>query len=685
MARDSQDQRVGDIDGQGDVQIALGGRDVINAQNSQVTKNAYYSLFGHRGAEANVDWDRAMQILRQEMLPEIKKRLKDSLFGWAEVDAVEVRTVRLEDSPSLALEAVKLLTVDGGEGEEIDPRMPIIQTYAREDVQGKLLILGTPGAGKTITLLKLAEQLVGEAIAQPQTVIPIIFELSTWKDGQRIEDWLIEQLYENYGGNRKQKIYETWLERRLLLPLLDGLDELGMVRQKACTEKVNEFAKTHPYLVVCCRVKEFQQAGVKLSNLRGAVQLEPLSDRQIQNYLGQVGKLGLWEQIQTAPEMWRLLEPVVPHYDETGLLRVPLFLRWAAEIYCPERPLTNKAELLERYVKHHLDLDTRDAERSQKGLKNRDWVFTEIQWEPSQIDVQHSLHWLAKQLKRRRQVDFLIEKMDSSWLSSKQKQQWYRIIFSLIFGLLISPINDFFLSTGQFPLTSLIGASVIGYIGFSQDRIEPVERFSLKRSAIPRAIMGAILFYLIITMLAIPIRGIAPGLITSTLFGLPLGILGSASMLCRQELKIRLEPNQGMWESVKKGIILAIFYYPIAVFGIIGMSLESTYKLGDLFLKSASPIEILLAIKIEFLKSIFAGVGATLLVAIFIGGGKACLQHISLRLLLTFNDRVIPWNLARCLTYCHERRLLQQIGGRYRFIHRELLDHFAAMPDRPTN
>jgi membrane protein CcdC involved in cytochrome C biogenesis len=56
-------------------------------------------------------------------------------------------------------------------------------------------------------------------------------------------------------------------------------------------------------------------------------------------------------------------------------------------------------------------------------------------------------------------------------------------------------------------------------------------------------------------------------------------------------------------------------------------------------------------------------------------------QHLPRRFILYAYAKVIPWNLARFLTYCHERRLLQQIGGRYRFIHRELLDHFAAMEE----
>jgi hypothetical protein len=63
-----------------------------------------------------------------------------------------------------------------------------------------------------------------------------------------------------------------------------------------------------------------------------------------------------------------------------------------------------------------------------------------------------------------------------------------------------------------------------------------------------------------------------------------------------------------------------------------------------------------------------------------LGRGAEALKHGYLRIILTCHYG-IPWNLARFLTYCHERRLLQQIGGRYRFIHRELLDHFAAMEE----
>ena len=51
-------------------------------------------------------------------------------------------------------------------------------------------------------------------------------------------------------------------------------------------------------------------------------------------------------------------------------------------------------------------------------------------------------------------------------------------------------------------------------------------------------------------------------------------------------------------------------------------------------------------------------------------------RHLSMRLGLFAIAKVIPWNYAQFLDYCVERRLVQRVGGRYRFLHRELLEYF---------
>ena len=58
------------------------------------------------------------------------------------------------------------------------------------EINGKLLILGNPGSGKTTTMLDLAKVLIDRATAQPDLPIPVLFNLSGWKDDRLIRDWL---------------------------------------------------------------------------------------------------------------------------------------------------------------------------------------------------------------------------------------------------------------------------------------------------------------------------------------------------------------------------------------------------------------------------------------------------------------------------------------------------------------
>jgi hypothetical protein len=46
-------------------------------------------------------------------------------------------------------------------------------------------------------------------------------------------------------------------------------------------------------------------------------------------------------------------------------------------------------------------------------------------------------------------------------------------------------------------------------------------------------------------------------------------------------------------------------------------------------------------------------------------------------------DRYVPLRYNLLLNYCTERLLLQQIGDRYRFMHKTLQDYFAKM-DLPS-
>ena len=58
-------------------------------------------------------------------------------------------------------------------------------------------------------------------------------------------------------------------------------------------------------------------------------------------------------------------------------------------------------------------------------------------------------------------------------------------------------------------------------------------------------------------------------------------------------------------------------------------------------------------------------------------GGRACLQHCALRLVL-WHNHCAPLNYIRFLDDATARIFLRKVGGEYIFVHRMLLEYFAA-------
>jgi predicted NACHT family NTPase len=107
-----------------------------------------------------------------------------------------------------------------------------------------------------------------------------------------------DQLRFDYGID--PQVSRQWIKQKRLLPLLDGLDELGMERQKKCVDRINAFVKVLPgqEVVVCCRSEEYDEGQVKLNTLNGALCLQPLTQQQIKDYLLRSKRKEVWNALQ---------------------------------------------------------------------------------------------------------------------------------------------------------------------------------------------------------------------------------------------------------------------------------------------------------------------------------------------------------------------------------------------------
>ena len=103
----------------------------------------------------------------------------------------------------------------------------IIDVY--DQVDGILLILGKPGAGKTVLLLDLLRQLLQRAGQDSMHPLPVFFNLASWGQKQApLDIWIIEELANRYVV--PSTMARDWVNKLQVLPLLDGLDTVPISR-----------------------------------------------------------------------------------------------------------------------------------------------------------------------------------------------------------------------------------------------------------------------------------------------------------------------------------------------------------------------------------------------------------------------------------------------------------------------
>ena len=411
------------IQGSVDDSIVVGGdqntiQKTIHQGPSYYTTNIFGASQAGQGSEKS---DYLRRNLLKQMKTDVALRLDDSLHNLIRVDLAqeeqrhqvgrrrkEALVAVTPTSPLAAHELVQReLAVSDKDAvrEPIPPAEQTFKIFHRADIGGRLLILGEPGAGKTTELLTVSQRLVDRAIEDSTQPIPLIFELSSWQPNTPILSWLGQQLKQAYGVSKKlaEPFAQQLIQQGQLLPLLDGLDELGQRNQIECIKALEEFLAQHPALpvIICCRREEYEQGRSQLNQLNGAIYLQAVGSQQIQQYLQDLGRELLWEGIQADPELLKLA-------------RSPLFLTMLVIAY-QGQPIRDTSSLFHAYIRKQLH------EPSNQGTYKPGKAMS-----PEQ--TLHYLSWLARQLNQRNETEFLIENLQPDWLENKQQQRTYRIL-----------------------------------------------------------------------------------------------------------------------------------------------------------------------------------------------------------------------------------------------------------------
>ena len=587
----------------------------VGDQGTYIEGN-YYDMRGQvsRKRQAPPQRNKTQQALLDWVKNEVKNRLKNSLHNRVSI-LLEKEEDPTKVNPPWAID-VKIGT---HQPFRLPSNTTITDIYDREDIKGRLLILGAPGSGKTTTLLQLAQVLINRAEKDSNQPIPVLLNLSSWRDDkQSIKNWVIADLKLKYGVRRD--IAQRWLEEAAIIALLDGLDELESARQNLGVERINQFLQPSSWfnpLVVCSRSEEYQRAAMQLG-LNGSTILQPLNSEQIKDYLLRTEGAKLWEIVKNDPSLMNLAQtPLLLTIMVISCEKIS-FDKWQKLDSSPKR----LSYLFDAYIEMMLG-------RKYQGKQ------------PTTDKTKQWLGCLAVQLEEQNQTEFLIETMQPYCLKTKKKRVIYELIVRLIFGLIGGVIFGL--------IFGLIGGVIFGlFFGLFfklNNEIKLVETLSFSWETFRKGLNVGLK------------NGLNVALFDGVLFGLIYGLIYGLS---GPEIDFKNYPNQGVKESVKNAVILSISLTTMLI--VIGLAIQPIFDKFNL-----SDLNIFLFFLLGF--GIIVGAIISFLPAI---------QHFSLHVVLWFNG-YIPWNYTRFLDYATDRLFLQRVGGGYRFIHRLLQEHFAQL------
>lgn len=261
----------------------------------------------------------------------------------------------------------------------------------------QLVVIGEPESGKTVLAVLLLLALLDRPLAGEP--VPVLLNASQWNPHhEHLDTWLARRLTEEYPALTNKTTYgadalRRLVERRRVMVILDGLDEMPASLHMRAINALNRAAAAGRPLVVTCRSAEYQAAvdkGGTVLARAAVVEMEPVELRAVAEFLTSTGATapGRWQ-----PVLDRLLAQ--PDLPLAQALRSPLMVALARTVYTASS--TDPAELLETEAfigqadieRHLLDAFVPAAYRDDPAPPGTPSASVRVRYEPAK-----ALDWL---------------------------------------------------------------------------------------------------------------------------------------------------------------------------------------------------------------------------------------------------------------------------------------------------
>lgn len=226
-----------------------------------------------------------------------------------------------------------------------DPALPstegdaTYQAFIEQLPNGRLVVLGQAGSGKSSIARQLAQDLLVRRSAGGR--VPVFLTLASWDPEERLYDWVARQLSRDHPdldrlvagplGRPPVPLARALVENGHLFLILDGFDEIAEQSRAKALDRIYRLGDQVPLMLTSRTaeyVAEVQEVGRGMPRA-GAVELVPVNTQAIKRYLAKT-------TAAVPPGRWG---PVFDLLDGGGInpvsqvLRTPLMIWLACIVY----------------------------------------------------------------------------------------------------------------------------------------------------------------------------------------------------------------------------------------------------------------------------------------------------------------------------------------------------------------
>lgn len=529
--------------------------------------------------------------------------------------------------------------------------------------KGGLLIVGNPGAGKTVLLLKLAVSLLDRIDLAKKDAFPVIFNLASWSTKyESFEEWLKVSLESGYGLSKG--FAATLLHQERIIFLLDGLDELARNDDEIlaaetrgeCLQSLNQYLSRGKQVVICCRREEFVQIQKLVGHVAPVavnVALCDLTKDQIENALSAAEhRKNSQGRKPDAHSARHILDFLQRERSKVLLdtLRTPFYFTTALEVF--DKPILDdnqipnntddlKKYLLDKFVDTKLRPDRTPNPGNFKPEKTTKWLKA-----------------LGRELEFTHAIDFELPSLQPDSLS----RPWvYELLHGLVsvLGILLCFGWIYGLTFGLYVFFKLLDASYLGSGNYDHIQTEDIQQVNVANLFSRRKLKRGLIYGLVSGSLACLIFNLRDVSVGSLVAGSVLGLFIGAQEIVREVsyfVNVKTPYQRLKAGFMKKGVILAL----------VGLLMNAL----SLYVARNENELVLDNIRLLFF-SFFGG-------AIIGFSMTPLFRHFVLRLCL-YLEGAAPLKYATFLNYAAVARVLETDGGQWRFRHQNLQAYFADM------